>query len=143
MPKGATSVVKKDTEKLSETPKNQTNEDSQTGKIVGGSEINDNLKSVDQSHDDMMDVNSHLNINKDVLKDFQQQQALITIPPNSNLRTFNEHDVLGELDRDDKGNVIVLEDKTGRKHDKSRRAVNQRGYLTDPKTSDVIENLNG
>lgn len=51
--------------------------------------------------------------------------------------------MLGDLDRDDKGNVVVLEDKNGRKHDKKRNPVNQRGYLTDPKTNDVIENLTG
>jgi len=65
----------------------------------------------------------------------------VTIPPNAFLRTFNEHDVLGDLDRDDKGNVVVLEDKNGRKHDKKRNPVNPRGYLSDPKTNDVIENL--
>ena len=78
------------------------------------------------------------------MKDFQtQKEVAITIPPNANLRTFNEHDVLGDLDRDDKGNVVVLEDKNGRKHDKQRKPVNQRGYLTDPKTQDVIENMTG
>jgi uncharacterized protein Veg len=51
--------------------------------------------------------------------------------------------VLGDFDRDEKGNVVVLEDQNGRKHDKKRNSVNQRGYLIDSKTNDVIENLTG
>lgn len=66
-----------------------------------------------------------VNVNPNAMKDFQKgQDQLITIPPNAQLRTFNEHDVLGDLDRDDKGNVVVLEDKNGRKHDKKRNPVN-------------------
>lgn len=103
------------------------------------------MASVDKSHDDMDMISGIVDVNKDVLKDFQQQQQppVITIPPQSNLRTFNEHDVLGDLDRDEKGNVVVLQDKNGRNHDKQRKPVNQRGYLTDPKTNDVIENMTG
>jgi hypothetical protein len=33
----------------------------------------------------------------------------IDVPPNAELRTFNENDILGDLDRDEKGNVVVLE----------------------------------
>ena len=45
------------------------------------------------------------------------------------------------MDRDEKGNVVVFEDKNGRKHDKNRKPVNQRGYLLDPRSNDVIENM--
>jgi hypothetical protein len=45
------------------------------------------------------------------------------------------------MDRDEKGNVVVLEDKNGRKHDKNRKPVNKRGYLLDPRSNDVIENM--
>jgi len=52
------------------------------------------------------------------MKDFQEKRkeedAIINIPPNSGLRTFNEHDILGDLDRDEKGNIVVLHDKNGR-----------------------------
>lgn len=94
------------------------------------------------------DVNSSIvNVNQNVMKDFQDKRkeddAIISIPPNAGLRTFNEHDVLGDLDRDEKGNVVVLEDKNGRKHDKQRKPVNPRGYLVDPKNNDVIENMTG
>lgn len=59
------------------------------------------------------------------------------------MRLFNEHDCLGDVDRDEKANVIVYEDKNGRKHDKKRKPTNQRGYLIDAKSGDVIENING
>ena len=45
------------------------------------------------------------------------------------------------MDRDEKGNFVVLEDKNARKHDKNRKPVNQRGYLLDPRSNDVIENM--
>lgn len=37
--------------------------------------------------------------------------------------------------------MIVLEDKSGNKHDKLEQSTNIRGYLTDPKTQNLIENL--
>lgn len=30
-------------------------------------------------------------------------------PPNPESRNFNENDILGDLDRDDRGNLILLE----------------------------------
>jgi hypothetical protein len=56
------------------------------------------------------------------------------------MRTFNENDILGDFDRDDKGNVIVLQDEFGNCVDKQGRKVNERGYLQDPKTGDIVEN---
>ena len=35
----------------------------------------------------------------------------IDVPPNPNNRNFNENDVLGDFDRDEKGSLILLEDK--------------------------------
>jgi hypothetical protein len=32
------------------------------------------------------------------------------VPPNADMRNFNENDILGQLDRDDKGNPIIDED---------------------------------
>ena len=40
------------------------------------------------------------------------------------MRLFNEHDVLGDVDRDDKANVVVHEDKNGNNYDKSRNPTN-------------------
>ena len=71
------------------------------------------------------------------------------VPPNADTRKFNECDIIGNLERDEKGNVIVGntaddEDKTSNVFtDKSGNPTNQRGYLIDPKTGNVINNMNG
>ena len=87
-------------------------------------------------------MSSQVGFNQNALDEFQtENKALITIPPNADLRTFNEHDVLGDVDRDTKGNVVAVEDKHGIRRDKKRSLVNQKGYLLDPTTHDVIENV--
>jgi hypothetical protein len=59
-------------------------------------------------------------------------------------RTFNINDVLGEFDRDERGNLIILQDQdTGNLVDKHGKVVNQKGYLIDEKTGDVIEKEKG
>ena len=140
LPAPATSVVKGASKKAEKPVEKATNEDTKVGKMPED-DVQSKLKSLNESAD--IDVMSAIvDLNSNVMKDFQQkQESLVTIPPNAQLRTFNEHDVLGELDRDDKGNVVVLEDKNGRKHDKKRNPVNHRGYLIDPKSNDVVENL--
>lgn len=58
-------------------------------------------------------------------------------------RDFNEIDILGTLDRDDKGNIIVpLDEKTGskRSYDKEGRPINHYGYLVDLETGNVVHN---
>lgn len=62
------------------------------------------------------------------------------IPPNADHRTFNVNDILGELDRDERGNIIVLQDSQGNNCDKTGHSTNIRGYLQDPKTGDILEN---
>lgn len=42
------------------------------------------------------------------LQDFNKKEVAVTVPPDSNKRTFNENDILGDFDRDEKGNVLVL-----------------------------------
>ena len=54
-------------------------------------------------------------------------------------RRFNVNDVLGEFDRDDKGNLVILQNKTGSLIDKDGNRVNEKGYLIDEKTGDVLE----
>lgn len=49
---------------------------------------------------------------------------------------------MGNLDRDTKGNVVPSEDVTGRNVDKDGNPTNERGYLIDPKTGDIINNFN-
>lgn len=79
-------------------------------------------------------------VNNDAIKDFKQQEHPVEMPPNADNRTFNVHDILGELDRDNRGNVIVLEDNQGNNVDKIGQPTNIRGYLTNPETGDVLEN---
>ncbi len=46
---------------------------------------------------------------------------IVQVPPDSQRRNFNENDILGDLDRDDKGNVVVLQDENGNNVDKNGR----------------------
>ena len=62
------------------------------------------------------------------------------MPPNADNRTFNVNDILGELDRDNRGNIAVLEDSQGNFIDKTGQLTNIRGYLTNPLTGDLLEN---
>jgi len=64
------------------------------------------------------------------------------VPPEFKNRNFNECDILGDLDRDDKGNVVVLQTEVGVPIDKQGRSVNERGYLV-LGGGDVIENMQG
>ena len=75
-----------------------------------------------------------------MLKNFGKGEQPVEVPPNANSRTFNENDILGDFDRDDKGNIVVLTDDEGRNHDKLGNMTNERGYLTNPDTGDIIEN---
>jgi len=70
---------------------------------------------------------------------------MIEVPPTAESRKFNECDIIGNLQRDEKGNVISGEPdaKTGKFRDKTGRETNQRGYLVDPKSGDVVNNLDG
>jgi len=66
-----------------------------------------------------------------LLHDFSNIEKPIDAPPRADLRTFNENDILGELDRDERGNVVVLKDKEGLHRDKVGNLINARGYLVD------------
>lgn len=63
----------------------------------------------------------------------------IEAPPNPENRNFNENDVLGEFDRDERGNLILLENNKGQIVDKNDALVNEKGYLIDPKNGSVID----
>ena len=65
------------------------------------------------------------------------------MPPNAESRRFNECDIIGDLERDEKGNVLAQQDANGNFKDKQGKPTNERGYLTNPATGDVINNLNG
>jgi len=66
-------------------------------------------------------------------------EPYVEVPPNAQHRTFNENDILGAYDRDDKGNLIKLSNELGH-HDKNNQLTNQKGYLLNRVTLDVIEN---
>ena len=56
-------------------------------------------------------------------------------------RTFNEIDILGTLDRDEKGNIVVpIDESTNAKRsfDKEGRPINHFGYLIDSETGNVL-----
>ena len=53
-----------------------------------------------------------------ILHDFQNLEKQIDIPPRADLRTFNENDILGDFDRDEKGNVVFLKSADGSNMDK-------------------------
>lgn len=63
----------------------------------------------------------------------------ITCPPQADLRTFNVNDILGELNRDDKGNIVV---EKGQDKDNQGHPINVRGYLMDKKSGAILENQN-
>lgn len=75
----------------------------------------------------------------------KQRSQIMEVPPTAESRRFNECDIIGDLDRDEKGNVIANEPdpKTKEQKDNKGRPTNERGYLTDPKTGDIINNLDG
>lgn len=51
---------------------------------------------------------------------------------------------MGEFDRDDSGMPdLTQKDKDGNYLDKQGRPVNPKGYLIDPATGDIIDNLKG
>lgn len=91
--------------------------------------------------DNYSEMNQSMQMAEPLLDNFKQQKA-IDVPPNPDLRTFNVNDILGDLDRDEKGNVVVTQDGSGTHRDKTGALTNNRGYLLDDKEN-VIENLNG
>lgn len=57
-----------------------------------------------------------------------------------NLRTFNENDIIGNFERDWAGKIIDEQNTLARMHFKDRDGlpVNQKGYLIDQETGDII-----
>jgi hypothetical protein len=49
-------------------------------------------------------------VKSNALQDFGGKDAGIECPPTSQSRRFNECDVIGKLERDDKGNVLASQD---------------------------------
>lgn len=49
-----------------------------------------------------------MQVNEDGIKNFKNSDVM-EVPPNAESRRFNECDIIGKLDRDEKGNVIAGE----------------------------------
>ena len=79
-------------------------------------------------------------MSEEVVQDFAKILHPVEMPPNADNRTFNVCDILGELDRDSRGNIIVLQDSEGHYLDKTGERTNVRGYLQDAATGDILEN---
>ena len=75
-----------------------------------------------------------------LIQDFAKPADPDDSAPHAELRNFNVHDILGELDRDERGNVVVLQDSFGNKIDKNRMYTNIRGYLLEQETGDIVDN---
>ena len=60
-------------------------------------------------------------------------------PPNPENRNFNENDILGSFDRDERGNLVLLENSKGQIVDKNGNLVNERGFLIDKVSGDVVD----
>jgi hypothetical protein len=56
-------------------------------------------------------------VKDNALGDFkkQQEQDIVEVPPSAKSRRFNECDIIGDLDRDEKGNVVsaLVGEKSG------------------------------
>lgn len=84
-------------------------------------------------------LDSQLEVREEALKEFAAKaDPVLEVPPVAEHRLFNENDILGDLERDENGNVFIPPGLT----DKQGRPVNQKGYLVDP-NGNVIDNLNG
>jgi len=93
--------------------------------------------------DNFSEMNQSMQMAEPLLEQFKTEK-LIDVPPNAELRSFNVNDILGDLDHDDKGNVVVPPaDNNGMNYDKNGALTNNKGYLLDPNNKAVIENLNG
>ena len=60
------------------------------------------------SRDEFEALNQSIQMADTIINNFNQFSTKIDAPPKADLRTFNENDILGDLERDEKGNVIVL-----------------------------------
>ena len=56
---------------------------------------------------------------QDLIQDFNKPGHPVEMPPNAEKRTFNVNDILGELDRDDRAIIKVLQDGKGNNIDKN------------------------
>jgi len=46
-------------------------------------------------------------VKSNALQNFADKKAIVEVPPSAQSRRFNECDIIGNLDRDEKGNVVT------------------------------------
>lgn len=51
-------------------------------------------------------------------EDYENADDVPIEPPNAEALDFNEHDILGDFDKDENGNIILITDKRGNLIDK-------------------------
>jgi len=68
-------------------------------------------KAPEGAQDDNVSDLSNMMVKSNALKNFENQKLgdQIEVPPTANSRRFNECDIIGNLERDDKGNVIPIQ----------------------------------
>ena len=72
---------------------------------------------------------------------FMMNSGTMFFEPQNDYRSFNEIDIVGDLDRDERGNVLLFLDETTGKSvfvDAKYRPINNYGYLIDKATGDVL-----
>ena len=74
--------------------------------------------------------------------DSEEEKRLLNMR-DAEKRRFNVNDILGDFDRDERGHPLILQDKKGELIDKGGHRVNEKGYLVDPKTGDILEKEKG
>ena len=102
-------------------------------------------KEASDKHESQSQSNlSEMMVKSTALQNFgaKKTEDVMEIPPVASSRRFNECDIIGNLERDDKGNVITNQDASGKNVDKDGAPTNERGYLIDPATGDVVNNMN-
>jgi hypothetical protein len=72
-----------------------------------------------------------MQVQQNALDNFKgnRQQEIMEVPPNPDSRKFNECDIIGDFERDEKGNVIALDQngKAGANTDKNSKFKDARG----------------
>ena len=63
--------------------------------------------------------------------EYENADAVPIKYPDPRDKQFNEHSIMGEFDKDEKGNIILLTNEKGNLVCKNGRKVNEKGYLRD------------
>ena len=81
----------------------------------------------------------HEESEKGVIDSDEEEEQRVASMRDPEKRRFNVNDILGDFDRDDKGQPLFLQDNKGELVDKEGSRVNEKGYLVDPKNGDIVQ----